>query len=88
MAGPNKPNDPNNGGDNDKRKGSLGFLGIVIWALILVLLLNTCYSSMQNASTITVDYSEFYNWVVRATFKKRSRAPKPSTSNSRRAPRP
>ncbi len=63
MAGPNRPNDPNNNGDNDKRKGSLGFLGIVIWAVILVLLLNTCYSSMQNASTITVPYSEFYNWV-------------------------
>ena len=64
MAGPNKPsrNDKNGGGDN-KKKAPVSFLGIVLWAVVLVLLLNTCVSSMQNASTITVSYTEFREWV-------------------------
>ncbi len=56
----NKPNTPN--GDNDKKK-SLGFLGIVIWAVIIVMLLNTCVSSLESSGTVTVDYSEFMEWV-------------------------
>ena len=65
MPGSNKPNKQNNkpNGDNDKKKSSLGFLGIILWAVVLVLILNTCVSSMTNAGTITVDYSEFYQWV-------------------------
>ncbi len=62
MAGPNGPNNQNGSNDN-KKKAPLGFLGIVLWAVVLVLILNTCYSSIQNASTIKVKYSEFHEWV-------------------------
>ena len=36
---------------------------IAVGNVVLVLLLNTCVSSMQNASTITVSYTEFREWV-------------------------
>ena len=60
----NKPNNQNNkpGGDSDKKK-PIGFIGIVIWAVILVLLLNTCVSTLESSGTVTVDYSDFYAWV-------------------------
>ena len=61
MSGPNRP-DHNRGGD-DKRKPPIGFLGIVLWAVVLVMLLNTCVNSMQNASNVTVEYSVFRTWV-------------------------
>ena len=68
MAGPNKPsNRNNNNGDNNdnKKKAPIGFLGIVLWAVVLVLLLNTCVSSLQNASVVKVEnYSEFKEWVA------------------------
>ena len=60
MAGPNGPNNQN---DNRKRP-SLGFIGIVVWAILLVVLLNSCVVSMRSASTITVPYSTFREWVV------------------------
>ena len=60
MAGPNKPSNNN----NNKKKAPIGFLGIVLWAVVLVLLLNTCVSSIQNASTVQVEYSEFKQWVT------------------------
>ena len=63
MAGPNKPSNNNNNNDN-KKKAPIGFLGIVLWAVVLVLLLNTCVSSIQNASTVQVEYSEFKQWVT------------------------
>ena len=63
MAGPNKPNDRNNNQNDNKKKAPIGFLGIVLWAVVLVLLLNTCYSSVQNSSTVEVQYSEFKQWV-------------------------
>ena len=59
MAGPNKPSNQN----NNKKKAPIGFLGIVLWAVVLVLLLNTCMSSLQNSSTVEVRYSEFRQWV-------------------------
>ncbi len=59
MAGPNKPSNNN----NNKKKAPIGFLGIVLWAGVLVMLLNTCVSSIQNASTVQVEYSEFKQWV-------------------------
>ena len=67
MAGPLKPNDPNrrgdsNGGD-DKKRTPLGFFSIVLWAIMLVFLLNTCRSTVESASVQTVNYSDFYNWV-------------------------
>ena len=61
MAGPNKPSNQNN--DNKKRP-SLSFLSIVIWAVLLVVLLNTCMSSMRSSNAITVSYTEFRNWVA------------------------
>ena len=63
MAGPNKPSNNNNNNDN-KKKTPIGFLGIVLWAVVLVMLLNTCVSSIQNASTVEVEYSEFKQWVT------------------------
>ena len=68
MAGPLKPNDPNrrenpNGGDDDKKRSPLGFFSIVLWAVLLVFLLQMCRSSVESAAVQTVDYSVFYSWV-------------------------
>ncbi len=67
MAGPLKPNDPNRRGDSngsdDKKRTPLGFFSIVLWAIMLVFLLNTCRSTVESASVQTVNYSDFYNWV-------------------------
>ena len=67
MAGPMKPNDPNrredpNGGD-DKKRAPLGFFSIVLWAVMLVFMLNMCRSRVESAAVETVDYSDFYEWV-------------------------
>ena len=43
MAGPNKPSNQNNNQNDNKKKAPIGFLGIVLWAVVLVLLLNTLY---------------------------------------------
>ena len=63
MAGPNKRGNQNNN-NNDKKKSSLSFLSIVIWALLLVILLNTCMSSMRSSGRVTVSYTEFRDWVA------------------------
>ena len=60
MAGSNKPSNQN---DNNKKKSSLSFLSIVIWAVLLVVLLNTCMSSMRSSGAITVSYTQFRSWV-------------------------
>ena len=67
MDGPMKPNDPNrredsNGGD-DKKRAPLGFFSIVLWAMMLVFMLNMCRSRVESAAVETVDYSDFYEWV-------------------------
>ena len=66
MAGPNKPSNQNNHNrqNDNKKKPSLSFLSIVIWALLLVVLLNTCMSSMRTSSRVTVAYTEFREWVA------------------------
>ena len=73
MNGPNRPGNFNmnnrnnrngNNNNNNKKRPALGFLSIVIWAIILVVLLNTCSSSLRNASTIEVSYMEFRQWLV------------------------
>ncbi len=68
MDGPNKPNKKNdknqNGGNDNKKRPALSFLSIVLWAVLLVLLLNTCSSSLRSASTQEVDYSKFKAWVI------------------------
>ena len=68
MAGPLKPNDPNRpnnqgGGDDDKKRAPLGFFSIVLWAVLLVFLLQMCRSTVESAAVQTVDYSVFYEWV-------------------------
>ena len=69
MAGPVKPNDPNrrdsnqNGGGDGKKRAPWSYLSIVMWAVMLVFLLQMCNSSMENASVETVPYSTFLHWV-------------------------
>ncbi len=69
MAGPVKPSDPNrrdnkpNGGGDDKKRAPWSYLSIVMWAVMLVFLLQMCNSSMENASVETVPYSTFFHWV-------------------------
>ncbi len=73
MNGPNRPGNHNNMNNrnnnknkknNDKKRPALSFLSIVLWAVVLVLLLNTCSSSLQSASTQEVDYSVFKEWIA------------------------
>ena len=74
MAGPNnnrpsnrnnqnRNNGNNNNSGSDKKKSSLSFLSIVLWAVLLVLLLNTCTGTLRNASTQEVQYSQFKEWL-------------------------
>jgi len=69
MAGPVKPSDPNRrdsnqkGGGNDKKRAPWSYLSIVMWAVMLVFLLQMCNSSMENASVETVPFSTFRGWV-------------------------
>ena len=62
-----KPNDPNrnnqNGGGEDKKRSPWSFFSIVMWAIMLVLLLHMCTSSMENASVQEVEFSTFNQWV-------------------------
>ena len=74
MNGPNRPGNHNpmnnrnnnnkNKKDDKKKRPALSFLSIVLWAVILVLLLNTCSSSLQSASTQEVEYSVFKEWIA------------------------
>ena len=74
MNGPNRSGNRNpmnhrnnnnkNKKDGGKKRPALSFLSIVIWAVILVMLLNTCSSSLKSASTQEVEYSEFKNWIA------------------------
>ena len=69
MAGPVKPSDPNRrdsnqkGGGDDKKRAPWSYLSIVMWAVMLVFLLQMCNSSMENASVEKVPYSTFLQWV-------------------------
>ena len=67
MADPLKPNDPNRRGDpnsgDDKKRSPLGFFSIVLWAVLLVFLLQMCRSTVESAAVQTVNYSTFYEWV-------------------------
>ena len=70
MAGPMKPSGPNhrdnnqNGSGDDKKRSPWSFFSIVMWAIMLVLLLHMCTSSMESASVQEVDYATFRQWVV------------------------
>ena len=39
------------------------FSSIVLWAMMLVFMLNMCRSRVESAAVETVDYSDFYEWV-------------------------
>ena len=64
MAGPNQPSGNQNNQNDNKRRPSLGFLSIVLWAVLLVVLLNTCMSAARTANTVTVPYTTFREWVA------------------------
>ena len=42
----------------------LGFLSIILWAIVIVMMFNTCASTLENATTIQVSYSDFREWVA------------------------
>ena len=68
MSAPNNNNgnNGNKGGDNNNnRRSTIGFLSIILWAVIFVLLIQQCTSSVKNASTIKVTYATFRSWVVK-----------------------
>ena len=50
-------------GNGNKPKGVAGIVSIVLWALLLTFLFNSCQSAMRDASTVEVDYSTFKQWV-------------------------
>ena len=50
-------------GNEKKPRGFGGLVSIVLWALLLTILFNSCQSAMKDASTVEVDYSTFKQWV-------------------------
>ena len=62
MSAPN--NNRNKGGGDNNRRSTIGFLSIIMWAVIFVLLIQQCTSSVKNASAIEVPYSTFRSWVL------------------------
>jgi len=63
MSAPNNNNKKNSGGDNNRR-GTIGFLSIIMWAVIFVLLIQQCSSTVKNSSAVEVPYSTFRSWVL------------------------
>ena len=68
MAGPLKPNDPDrrdgpSGGGDDKKRSPWGFLNIIMWAVLLVFLLQMCRSTVESAAIQPVNYNDFVRWV-------------------------
>ncbi len=62
--GGNNNNRNNRGGDNDRKRSPWSFLSIVLWALLLVMLLNTCSNSLlQNGNVQEVSIDDFCTWV-------------------------
>ena len=62
MSAPNDRKQKSNQ-ENNNKKGTLGFFSIILWAVVFVMLFNTCYSSLQDATTIEVSYADFRGWV-------------------------
>ena len=58
------PNHNNNKNDSGNKKSTIGFLSIILWAIVFVMLMNMCTGAVKNASTIEVTYSTFRQWVV------------------------
>ncbi len=62
--GGNNNNRNNRNGDNDRKRSPWSFLSIVLWALLLVMLLNTCSNSLlQNGNVQEVSIDDFCSWV-------------------------
>ena len=64
MSAPSNNNNRNKGGGDNNRRGTIGFLSIIMWAVIFVLLIQQCTSTVRNSSSIEVPYSTFRTWVV------------------------
>ena len=47
----------------NKPRGFMGIISVVLWALLLTFLFNSCQSAMRDASTVEVAYSTFKQWV-------------------------
>ena len=60
---PDKRNNNPNGGNNNKRN-AFGLVSIILWALFFTLLFRGCWSSYENASTVTVPYTTFKEWLL------------------------
>ena len=60
------PGNPKNKKDKEPngKKNAVGFLSIILWAIVIVLMFNTCTSSLENASTVEVSYATFREWVA------------------------
>ena len=50
-------------GNGKKPGGVAGIVSIVLWALLLTFLFNSCQSAIRDAGTVEVDYSTFKQWV-------------------------
>ncbi len=62
--GGNNNNRNNRNGGDDRKRSPWGFLSIVLWALLLVMLLNTCSNSLlQNGNVQEVSIDDFCAWV-------------------------
>ena len=61
MPAPNN-NQNNKKNDSGNKKSTIGFLSIILWALVFVMLMNTCTGAVRNASTIEVSYGPFRQW--------------------------
>ncbi len=59
--GNNRNNNQNN--NNDRKQSPWSFISIVLWALLLVMVLNNCNSMLQSGSVQEVRNDEFYDWV-------------------------
>ena len=57
MSSPNKT--PKKNDQKNDKKNTIGFLSIILWAIVIVMMFNTCASTLENATTIQVSYSDF-----------------------------
>ena len=72
MDRPNRPGNQNqnnrkdnnkNKKDNNEKKPARSFLFIVLWAVVLVLLINSCTALVRSGGTVEVSYMEFRQWI-------------------------
>ena len=63
-------------GNQNKPGRVVGLISIVLWALVLTVLFNSCQSGIKNASTVEVDYSTFKQWVAQGNTMMNFKLPK------------